>query len=152
MVWAKHAWTSSQPPVQIRSVLAQKQNEHRPQTHDATRWMSHFDTSGEGVSGPYRVKQLAKYFEDGGAPFHAWCVVQGREPERQAWMCADVLAAGARSMIIDLEPYPGFWEASSVEANIFGSELRRLQPNAWVSVSVDSSPLADGGFAALWIL
>jgi hypothetical protein len=133
------------PPEQIRSVLAAHNMSMALKTHDGTRWMSRFDTSHEAVTGPHRVEQLARYFEEGGVPFHAWCVLNGKEPEREAWMCAEVLAAGARSMIIDLEPYAGFWRGSSIEAKIFGTELRRLQPDAWISVSVDARPWQIGG-------
>jgi hypothetical protein len=131
-------------PERIRSVLARNKMSIALKTHDATRWMARFDNSVEAVTGPHRVEQLARYFEAGGVPFHAWCVVHGKEPEREAWMCADVLSAGARSIIIDLEPYPGFWQASSTEAKIFGAELRRRHPNAWVSLSIDPRPWLKG--------
>jgi len=51
-----------------------------------------------------------------------------------------VLATGARSLFIDLEPHPGFWMAGPQEALRYGRELRRLQPQARVSVSIDPRP------------
>jgi hypothetical protein len=125
---------------EIRSILAENNLGIALKTHDGTRWMSRFDSSAEAVSGPHRVEQLARYFEEAGVPFHAWCVLNGKEPEREAWMCAEVLQAGARSMIIDLEPYDGFWSGSAIEAKIFGTELRRAQPDAWISLSIDPRP------------
>jgi hypothetical protein len=128
------------PPEYIRAVLAEHKMGVILKTHDGTRWMAQFDRSDEAVTEPYRVAQLAQYFEEAGVPFHAWCVLHGREPEREAWMCADVLDAGARSLVIDLEPYAGFWRASSIEAKIFGTELRKRHPNAFVTVSIDARP------------
>ena len=109
-------------------------------THDGIGWMSEYDGSPDAVSGPQQVARLAAFFEEAGVPFHAWCVVKGLEPAKEAAMCAEVLAAGARSITVDLEPYAGFWQATPREAMVFGDTLRRLQPAAWVVVSVDPRP------------
>ncbi|HEY7269594.1 MAG TPA: LysM peptidoglycan-binding domain-containing protein [Dehalococcoidia bacterium] len=109
-------------------------------THDGIEWMSQYDKSPYAVSGPKQVETLARYFEDAGVPFHAWFVVKGIDPIREASMAADILSAGARSVFIDLEPYSGFWQGSASDAAIYGQELRRLQPNGWIVTSVDSRP------------
>jgi LysM repeat protein len=109
-------------------------------THDGIEWMSQYDKSPFAVSGPKQTETLARYYEDAGVPFHAWCVVKGIDPIREARMAADVLAAGARSLFIDLEPHSGFWQGSAADANTFGQELRRLQPNAWIVTSIDTRP------------
>jgi LysM repeat protein len=109
-------------------------------THDGIEWMSQYDKSPFAVSGPKQVETLARYYEDAGVPFHAWFVVKGIDPIREARMAADILSAGARSIFIDLEPYSGFWQASPSDALLYGQELRRLQPNGWIVTSVDSRP------------
>ncbi|MSQ26653.1 MAG: LysM peptidoglycan-binding domain-containing protein [Dehalococcoidia bacterium] len=109
-------------------------------THDGVDWMDRFDPSPSAVSGPEKFAKLVRFFEDGGVPVHAWFVAKGYQPLQEAKMAAQVVAAGARSVSVDLEPHPGFWGGGPQEALLFGKELRRLQPNAWLSVSVDPRP------------
>ncbi len=109
-------------------------------THDGVSWMNEYDSSRYAVSGGPQVATLVKYFEDGGVPVHAWCVVKGDDPLREARMAAEVLASGARSLWLDIEPHAGFWRGSPRDALSFGSELRRLQPNAHVILSLDPRP------------
>jgi LysM repeat protein len=109
-------------------------------THDGVQWMSRYDKSTFAVSGPAQVQALSGYFEDAGVPFHAWAVVKGVDPIREARMAADVLAAGARSLFLDLEPHSGFWVGTPADAIAYGNELRRLQPDAWIVTSMDPRP------------
>jgi LysM repeat protein len=109
-------------------------------THDGQQWMSEYDKSPYAVSGPAQLAVLANYYETAGVPFHAWCVVHGTEPLREAKMAADVLNAGARSIYLDVEPHSGFWRGTPADAVAFGKELRRLAPNGMVSLSVDPRP------------
>jgi len=113
-------------------------------THDGTNWMSRFDNSPDAVSGPEQITKLAAYFEAGGVPFHAWYNAHGVDPLTEAQMASDVLDAGARSMFIDLEPHQGFWRGTADSANQLGEELRRLQPDAWLSTSIDPRPWEIG--------
>jgi LysM repeat protein len=109
-------------------------------THDGIEWMAQYDKSPFAVTGPKQTETLVRYYEDAGVPFHAWCVLKGIDPVREARMAADVLSAGARSIFLDLEPHSGFWQGTAREAEMFGQELRRLQPNGWVVVSIDPRP------------
>ena len=135
-------WQFSQDssPEYIVPVLAAHNLGIALKTHDGTDWMAEYDTSPYAVSGPEQTELLARYFEGYGVQFHAWAVVRGLEPEREAEMCAAVLAAGARSIILDLEPWHGFWVGTPNDALTFGAELRRRQPNAVVKTALDSRP------------
>ncbi|MGE3857377.1 MAG: LysM peptidoglycan-binding domain-containing protein [Dehalococcoidia bacterium] len=73
-------------------------------------------------------------------PFHAWCVVHGTNPTREADMAAAVLAAGARSLSIDLESYSGFWRGTRTQALQYTNRLRQSQPNATVMTTIDARP------------
>ena len=128
------------PKEQIRELLAEHGLGVVVKTNDGTDWMADFDRSVDAVDGPGQVGALAAFFEDGGVPFHAWSVVKGLEPLREAQIAADVLAAGARSVVLDLEAHSGFWRGDAAAALTFGRELRALQPSAWVSVSIDPRP------------
>lgn len=111
-------------------------------TSDGADWMSRFDRSSTAISGPEKVREMANYFESAGIPFHAWSVVKGLNPVREAEICSQVLDNGARSMIFDLEPPEGnlYWQADSAAAVTFGQEMRRLQPNAHLGVAPDARP------------
>ena len=109
-------------------------------THDGIEWMSTYDTAPDAITGVDRVRAVAKYFEDRGIPFHAWAVPKGIDPPREAQMAADVLAAGARSLVLDLEGSSGFWVGNPDDARHYGDELRRLSPYGRVDISIDPRP------------
>jgi len=133
-------FTADGEPDGIASVLAQNSLGVLLKTHDGSDWMSRWDTSMHAVSGPQQVAKLAGYFEDCGVPFHAWHVAEGLNPEQEAQMCSQVLAAGARSVTVDLEPFDGYWHGTPESALAFGREFRRLQPNGTLYVCVDPRP------------
>ena len=125
---------------EIRDVLAAHGLGIAIKTHDGTDWMSKYDDSSEAITGPASIGALAQYFEDGGVPFHAWGVLHGEDPITEATRAAQVLDAGARSMIVDLEAHSGFWRGTTADAERYGEELRRLQPSAFVGTSIDARP------------
>jgi LysM repeat protein len=139
LVWAWQ-FRHDGAPEAIRDALAEHGLGIVMKTHDATSWMSRFDPHRRAVSGPEAVERLARFFEDAGVPFHAWALVKGRNPKREAEMAAEVLDAGARSFFVDLEAHPGFWEGTRSDAETYGEELRRRQPDARVSTSIDARP------------
>ena len=124
----------------IRAVLARYGLGVVLKTHDGTDWMATYDSSADAVDGAARVAELGRFFEHGGVPFHAWCVLHGLDPTREAQMAAQVLSAGARSISLDLEPHAGFWRGTPAAALELGRELRRLHPDAWVVTSIDARP------------
>ncbi len=109
-------------------------------THDGIEWMSTYDHHPDAITNAQRASNVGRYFEDRGIPYHAWCVVKGGEPEREAEMCAAVLAGGARSLVIDLEGGAGFWYGSADDARRFGDRLRTLSPYGRVDISIDARP------------
>ena len=48
--------------------------------HDGVDWMSKYDDSPHAIDGPNSLAALARFFEDGGVPFHAWGVLHGEDP------------------------------------------------------------------------
>jgi len=127
-------------PEDLAAVLAEHNLGIIVKTHNGTDWMDHYDSSPHAVSGPEQVSVLAQYFETRGVPFHAYAVIRGIDPMREAQMTAQVLAAGARSIFLDLEPWHGYWQGTPEDATVFGQELRRLQPNAVVVTAVEPRP------------
>lgn len=109
-------------------------------THDGVEWMAAYDHVPGAIAGPAEAATAAAMFENAGVPFHAWCVVRGVDPVREAAMAAQVLDAGARSLTIDLEEGDGFWEGTREGAQLFGRELRNAHPNARIDISIDPRP------------
>ena len=70
--------------------------------------------------------------------------MKGRNPEKEAKLASQVLDAGARSIFLDLEPHPGFWTGKRRDAWLLGEALRKAQPNARISTSIDARPWTFG--------
>ncbi len=138
-VWVWQFSTDGRPET-IREKLAAHGLGIALKTHDGVTWMSKYDTSPAAVSGPRRIAELAEFFEAGGVPFHAWAVVHGSDPTREATMAAEVLRAGARTIALDLESYRGFWVGTNAGARQFGDVLRTAQPDKGVLTSIDARP------------
>jgi hypothetical protein len=111
-------------------------------THDGTSWMSRWDKSPDAVGGPEQVTRLAQFFHEAGIPFHAWCVPTGLDPVGEAEIASQVLAAGAESLYLDLEPREGntFWQGTPQSALAFGLQLRWRQPHARLVLAPDMRP------------
>lgn len=133
-------FSNDSPPERIVSVLARHGLGVMLKTHDGTHWMRRYDTSPFAAFSPEQVRVLADYFESYGVPFHAWCVLKGLNPAKEAEICAQVIGAGARSITVDVEPHSGFWQGTVEDARTFGREFRRRQPNATLYVSIDPRP------------
>lgn len=127
-------------PVVIRDNLAAHGLGVVLKTHDGAQWMSRYDPTDNAIKGPKSVEQFARFFEDGGVPFHAWAVVKGSNVEREAELASEVLDAGARSLFLDLEAHAGFWVGTTDDATEYGERLRALQPSARLSTSIDPRP------------
>ncbi len=127
-------------PWQIRETLAKRNMAILLKTHDGTNWQARWDGSPYAIAGPDDVAEIARFFEAGGVPFHAWCGVKGHSPAAEAEMASDVLSAGARSLALDLEPYDGFWVGDRIDAIRYGHYLRQRQPDAKIVTSIDPRP------------
>lgn len=139
LAWVWQFSTDGRPEA-IREKLAAHGLGIALKTHDGVEWMSRYDRSAAAVSGPKRIAELAEYFEAGGVPFHAWAVVHGSDPVREASMTADVLRAGARTVVLDLESYRGFWVGTPAKAQQYGEVLRAAQPDKGVLTTIDARP------------
>jgi hypothetical protein len=130
-------------PEAVRSLLAAHGVGVLLKVFDGTSWMARYDkNSPMPMSGPAAVRAAADFFEAGGVPFHAWGVPNGHDPFYEAQLASQVLDAGARTFTWDLELPEGtnYWQATANEARILGEEMRRLQPNAYISVAPDARP------------
>jgi hypothetical protein len=133
-------FSSDGAPEAIAGTLAEAGLGVLVKTHDGIDWMSRYDRSSNAINGPGQVERIARIFEREGVVFHAWSVLKGIDPVREAQMTAEVLGAGARSMVLDLEGSAGFWVGSRDDMLRFGDELRRVSPYGRVDISIDARP------------
>jgi hypothetical protein len=138
-VWVWQFSTDGAPATIARN-LANNNFGVMVKTHDGVDWMSKYDHSANAINGPGQIERTARIFEDEGVPFHAWSVVKGVDPVREAEMTVEALAAGARSMTLDLEGSSGFWVGNRDAALRFGEHLRTLTPFGRVDISIDARP------------
>ena len=139
LAWAWHFGVDGAPE-RVASVLARNNLGIILKTHNGTDWMSRWDKTRYAITGPEQMAVLAHYFESYGVPFHTYCVVQGVNPQREAEMCAEVIAAGARSVVIDLEPHSGYWQGTPQGALAFGQEFQKRQPDGTLYLCVEPRP------------
>lgn len=137
-------WTfqTDGPPEEIASIARAHGLGVILKTHDGLQWTAAADTTSGAIGGVDDVRYYADFFEARGVPFHAWAVIRGIDPLKEAEMAAAVLAAGARSLVLDIEPWEGYWLGSPEDALAYGKRLRQLQPDATVVTAVEPRPWA----------
>ncbi len=111
-------------------------------TTDGTDWMGRFDKSALAINGPTDIARWVSVLEQNGLEFHAWCVPQGLNIEAEAAIIAATCnTAGVKSMILDVEPYAGFWQGGREAVRPFMVRLRQLVGGRFhIGMSMDPRP------------
>jgi murein DD-endopeptidase MepM/ murein hydrolase activator NlpD len=109
---------------------------------DGVHWMGEFDDSALAINGPQSIDRWVKVLEANGMEFHAWCVPQGLDiPKETAIINAVCKRPGVRSMVLDIEPYVGFWEGGREAVRPFMMAIRRaLGSRFHIGMSIDPRP------------
>lgn len=99
-------------------------------TSDGVDWMSRFDTrEALAISGPESIARWIAVLNNNGMAFHAWCVPKGEnlelETDRIIQTC---LVSGVKSLILDVEPYRGFWSGGRDVIRPYMLRIRRALP------------------------
>ncbi len=104
------------------------------------QWQGYWDTKRSlAIDGPQSidrwVETLAKY----GMEFHAWCVPKGSHLEAETNIIIQACTRpGVKSLILDVEPYDGFWEGGREGIRPFMTRIRRAVPGSFhIAMSVD---------------
>jgi murein DD-endopeptidase MepM/ murein hydrolase activator NlpD len=109
-------------------------------TSDGTKWQGTYDTDRAlAIDGPASVKRWAQTLEANGMEFHAWSVPKGRDVNAEADLIAETcVQPGVKSMILDIEPYAGFWEGGRELIRPFMARLRKGVPADFhIGIAVD---------------
>lgn len=123
-------------------------------TNDGNDWEGTFDTKESmEINGPEDIAKWVTTLADYGLGFHAWCVVKGEDVQGEIDRIIETCRVpGVRSMILDVEPYSGFWEASRQEVLDLMSGVRSAIGNTFhIGMCVDPrSHRYDAIFPDAW--
>lgn len=104
------------------------------------QWQGYWDTKRSlAIDGPQSidrwVQTLAKY----GLEFHAWCVPKGSHVEAETNLIIQACTRpGVKSLILDVEPYDGFWQGGQAGVRPYMTRIRRALPGSFhIGMSVD---------------
>lgn len=111
-------------------------------TSDGTSWQGRFDSSAMAVNGPADVDRWVRACEQNGLTFHAWCVPHGLNIEDETNVIIQTCQrAGVQSMVLDIEPFAGFWQGGREAIRPFMLRLRRaLGTRFHIAMSMDPRP------------
>jgi murein DD-endopeptidase MepM/ murein hydrolase activator NlpD len=115
-----------------------KTNDYTPQS--GARWQGHWDTKRSlAIDGPASIDRWVQVLGRYGLNFHAWCVVRGLDVTAETNLIVQAcLRPGVRSMILDVEPYAGFWSGGRSGIRPYMLRIRRQIPGAFhIGMSVD---------------
>lgn len=108
-------------------------------TSDGSDWMGQYDSGALAINGPDRIREWVQVLEANGMEFHAWAVVKGVDVVAEAdLIIAAANVQGVKSMILDVEPHPGFWQGGRDPIRPFMIRVRRgVGGNFHIGMSVD---------------
>ncbi len=101
---------------------------------DGQRWMSDFDNAPAAIYGPKALRGLQQIGAAQGCNVVPWVVPHGRDD-------APAHAALGAALVVDLEPYPGFWTDSADGVPAYLAALRAGGVRE-IYVSLDPRPQA----------
>jgi len=80
-------------------------------TSDGADWMAKYDSKkAMAIDGPAAIARWVNTLQKYGLEFHAWCVPHGTNITAEANVIVQACKVpGVRSMILDIEPYSGFY-------------------------------------------
>jgi len=110
-------------------------------TSDGSDWMAKYDTKASmWIDGPAAVDRWVATLQKYGLEFHAWCVPHGTDIQGESSVIAQVCQRpGVRSMILDVEPYPGFYAGDQASVRALMTAIRSQLPGSFhIGMTCDS--------------
>ncbi|MCA9892615.1 MAG: peptidoglycan DD-metalloendopeptidase family protein [Anaerolineae bacterium] len=110
-------------------------------TSDGPFWQGRFDSSQMAVNGSSDLTRWASTLGNYGLELHAWCVPTGTDIENEARIVAETCNnAGVKSMILDVEPYAGFWQGGAEAVRPFMMRVRQLINDSRFHIGMSMDP------------
>ncbi|NJL56107.1 peptidoglycan DD-metalloendopeptidase family protein [bacterium] len=110
---------------------------------DGNAWQGQFDdTSDMAVNGPADIDRWVSKLQQNGMSFHGWIVMKGVDPNGEAARIIETAQRpGVQSVILDVEPYAGYWEVGAEPIRPLMTEVRRvLGPAFHIGLAIDPRP------------
>jgi murein DD-endopeptidase MepM/ murein hydrolase activator NlpD len=107
---------------------------------DGAQWMGYWDTKRSlAIDGPHSITAWIQVLSRYGMEFHAWCVPKGINVEAETNIIIQACQVpGVKSMILDVEPYAGFWMGGRTGVRPFMTRIRKAIPGSFhIGLSVD---------------
>lgn len=104
------------------------------------RWQGYWDTKrAMAIDGPESIARWVQILGQYGIGFHAWCVPHGVDLVGETNLIIQACQVpGVKSMILDVEPYAGFWSGGQSGIRPFMVSIRRAIPGSFhIGLSVD---------------
>ena len=111
-------------------------------THDGFNWEGDFDSGDMAINGPADIDRWVTALEAEGIEFHAWCVLNGLDIQAEAEITKQVCnRPGVKSLILDIEPFHGFWSGKPEAIRPLMSMVREGIPKDFhIGMAVDPRP------------
>jgi len=112
-------------------------------TSDGENWQGEFDTDRDmAIDSVASVDKWVRVLEGFGLEFHAWAVVKGRNVQAEADRIIEVCnRPGVKSMILDVEPFAGFWTVGKDPIRPLMTRIRRgIGGRFHLGMAVDPRP------------
>lgn len=109
-------------------------------TSDGSDWMARYDTKpAMWIDGPAAIDRWVNTLQKYGLEFHAWCVPRGLDINAETNLIIQACQRpGVRSMVLDVEPYNGFWAGGQATIRPYMLKLRSALPGSFhIGMSVD---------------
>lgn len=104
------------------------------------QWMGYWDTKRNlAIDGPASIDRWASVLAQFGLELHLWAVPRGGNPDAEANLIIQASQRpGVKSMILDVEPYDGFWIGGQAGIRPLMTRIRRALPGAFhIGLCVD---------------
>src|SRR5690606_8506301 len=90
------------------------------------RWQGHWDNKRAlAIDGPESIDRWVQILGRYGLGFHAWCVPRGLDVIGETNLIIQACQRpGVKSMILDVEPYEGFWSGGRDGIRPFMTRIR----------------------------
>lgn len=112
-------------------------------TSDGENWQGEFDTDRDlAIDSVASIDKWVRILDANGLEFHAWAVVKGQniieEADRIIAVCN---RPGVKSMILDVEPFAGFWTVGADPIRPLMTRIRRgVGGRFHIGMAVDPRP------------
>lgn len=106
---------------------------------DGNEWQGNFDEGDMAVNGPDDVGRWVQALNAVGLEFHAWVVLKGVDTAGEADIIVKTAnVSGVKSVILDVEPYVGYWEVGPEPIRPLMTTVRGGVPQGFhIGIAVD---------------